>query len=138
MNILTLILIILIAAIVILQLIIAVHYLGIYPFTRDSKKTIREFIRLYPRNDNEKKETHCYQTLSGWNDRLEDSWVKSLSGTNDPAVVLEKAIGEFQRDPGEKNRMLMVRLSNHISNRIRYDENIDGLIEKISELIKKS
>ena len=135
MNTLTLILIILV---LILQLIIAVHYLGIYPFNRDSKFSRQGFIGLKPHFYHEKKQTHGYQAVSSWNDVLEKSWLKALSGTKDPAAVLEKAIEEYKRDPGDKNRILLIRLSNHISNRIRYDDNIDGLIEKISEMIKKS
>jgi hypothetical protein len=133
----TLILILIILALILL-LITAFHYLGINPFKRDSKNPRQGFTGLNPLFYHEKKKTHGYQAVSSWNDVLEKSWLKTLSGTKDPAAVLEKAIEEYKRDPGEKNMILLIRLSNHISNRIRYDENIDGLIEKISEMIKKS
>jgi hypothetical protein len=137
MNTLVLILIISVAIILIMQLVYAIHYFSIYPFTRDSKIPKQVFTRLNPGNFHERKRSHEHQSLSGWNDVLDKSWLKALAGTKDPAKVLEKAIGEYQLNPDEKNAKLLIQLSNHISNRIRYDENIDRLIESISELIKK-
>ena len=85
----------------------------------------------------EKVNSHAYQVLTGWNEILDKPWLKMISETKDPAGVLEKAIGEYQKRPDERGAKLLIKLSNHISNRIRYDENIDGLIEKISELTKQ-
>jgi hypothetical protein len=44
-------------------------------------------------------------------------------------------IRQFREDPSEKNFDILIHLSNHISNRVRYDDEINSLIEEISEML---
>ncbi|MBS0001315.1 MAG: hypothetical protein KFF73_20185 [Cyclobacteriaceae bacterium] len=136
MNVLIIILIILTALVLISHLVMVILYLELYPFTRDGKFPKQAFFRLNSRFYHEKTKSHDFQVLSGWHDGLTKAWQKDLQKVKDPAKLLEKAITEYQNDPDIKKAKGLIFLSNHISNRIRYDEKIDGLIEKISEMTK--
>lgn len=131
MNVLFLILILLVAGILLLQLLHLIHLYGF--FSRDAKNPREAFMRLDVPNHSKNQN---FQVLSHWNDKPDDFWFKALADQDDPSGILHKAIDDFQQDPSVKKANLLIRLSNHISNRIRYDEKIDQLIEKVSELLK--
>ncbi len=135
MNILLLILIIFI---LIGNIVFLIHYAGLYPFTRETRRQRETYYLMTARSQVEKKTTHGYQVLSAWNDLLRRHLEQNLYDSKDPASVLDKTINQYQENPSEENFDRMIHLSNHISNRVRYDEKIDALIEKISSLTVKN
>jgi hypothetical protein len=131
MNIL---LLILISVILIGNIVFLVHYAGLYPFLREARRPRITFFTFPSKFQAEKMNTHGYQVHTGWNDFLRRHLRKKLYDSKDPASALDKVINQYLEDPSEKNHDTMVHLSNHISNRVRYDDQIDALIEKISVL----
>lgn len=131
MNIL---LFILISVILVGNIIFLVHHAGLYPFLKEARRPRENFFTFPSKFMAEKKPSHGYQVHTGWNDLLRRNHLKKLYDSKDPASALDKVINQYMEDPSEKNYDVMVHLSNHISNRVRYDDQINALIEKISDL----
>ncbi len=129
MNIL---LLVLISGLLIGNIIFLIHYAGLYPFLQEARRPRVAFFSLPSRFLAEKINTHEYQVLSGWNDLVRRWSREKIYDLKDPAAALEKMMNQYLEDPSPENFDIMVQLSNHISNRVRYDEKIDALIEKIS------
>jgi hypothetical protein len=127
-------LLILVSVILLGNVLFLVHYSGLYPFNREIRRPREAFFQPANRNTLKKTNNHGYQVLTGWGDLVRKQWQKELYEAKDPAFALEKAIDQYLEDSSEKNFDLMIHLSNHINNRVRYDERINDLIERISEL----
>lgn len=131
-------LLILITVILVGNVIFLIHYSGLYPFSQERRRPREVFLLLSIQNRGKKINSHGYQVLTGWNDLVRKHQQKELYEIKDPTAGLEKVIDQYLEDPSEKNFDRMVHLSNHINNRVRYDDRIDELIEKISELSLKN
>jgi hypothetical protein len=125
-------LIVLISGLLIGNIIFLIHYAGLYPFYQEARRPREAFFSLPSRFPTEKINTHEYQVLSGWNDLVRKWSREKIYDLKDPTATLQKVMNQYQEDPSPENFDIMVQLSNHISNRVRYDEKIDALIEKIS------
>lgn len=131
-------LLILVSVILLGNVLFLIHYSGLYPFTRDSRRPRKVFYPPANTNLLNKISNHGYQVLTGWSDLVRKQWHKKLLEAKDPVSTLEKVIDQYLEDPSEKNFDSMIHLSNHISNRVRYDERINDLIEKISVISLKN
>lgn len=125
-------LLILVSIILLGNVLFLIHYSGLYPFTKEPKRPRKVFYPSAHANQLNKIHNHGYQVLTGWSDLVRRQWQKKLLEAKDPVSTLEKVIGQYLEDPSEKNFDSMIHLSNHISNRVRYDERINDLIERIS------
>ena len=133
-----LLLLILISIILIGNIAFLIHYAGLYPFVKEIRRPLQAFLPLSVRFHYKKIMSHGYQVLNGWNDLVRRQLRRKLYDSKDPAAALEKVISQYMENPSDENFDIMVQLSNHISNRVRYDEKIDALIEKISTLTVKN
>jgi len=127
-------LLILVSVILLGNVLFLIHYSGLYPFTREIRRPREAFYQPANRNRSKKINKHGYQVLTGWSDLVRRQWQQDLYEAKDPAFSLEKVIDQYLEDSSEENFDLMIHLSNHISNRVRYDDKINDLIERISVL----
>jgi hypothetical protein len=129
------ILIVLISIILITNSIYFLHTIGIFPFPNELKRPRESFYPSSTIQPYEKAATHGFQVLNGWNDIIRKSTREDIYQINKPAETLKKTITQYQEDPSQENFDILMHLSNHISNRVRYDDEINSLIEKISEML---
>jgi len=134
MNSFFIMLIILISIILVSNMIFFIHVIGWYPFGRLSGRPRQAYFPIRSEYAGRKLPTHQFQVLNAWNESMRRWSRKEIYNIKDPSGSLEKAIAQFQKDPTEKNFDILVHLSNHISNRVRYDDRINDLIESASEI----
>lgn len=126
--------IILLSLLLIGNIVWLIHYSGFYPFVRETLRPREGHFQLPSKYQVEKINTHNYQVLTGWTDLYRKGNYQKIYDSKDPAAALEKVIDQYQKDSSQRNFDVLIHLSNHISNRVRYDNKINALIERISEI----
>jgi hypothetical protein len=134
MSSLLILLIILISVILLSNVIYFIFIIGWYPFTRELKRSREGFFPAASHRKDDRIISHDYQVLNGCNDTLRKWHEKDMYEVKDPASTLEKRIQQYKKDPSKRNFYFLIHLANHVSNRVRYDDRINELIEMISEL----
>lgn len=111
-----------------------VHELGWYPHTKDRKSSSEHFSSLASPFSANKKTSHQYQVMDGWTYDLRKLGHKDIYTVADPYKALENVIRRYTENPTRSRYDDLVHLSNYVSNNIKADEKVNGLIDRISEI----
>ena len=111
-----------------------IHELGWYPHTKDRSRPKEKFGIVNSKFIENKVLSHDYQVLHSWNYDLRRLGHKEIYDFKDPSEALNNVMRRYEEDPTRSKYDDLVHLSNHISNHVKCDDNINVLIDKIAEL----